>query len=60
LFVLVILHDFFYGALLRITSSFTLLLGPRFITVFVGQAGGVPALAAACRPCPASDPPLYS
>ncbi|HYN09777.1 MAG TPA: ferric reductase-like transmembrane domain-containing protein [Vicinamibacterales bacterium] len=41
LFALVILHAFFYGALLRVTSPFTLLLGFCVITVFVGQAMGV-------------------
>ena len=41
LFALVILHAFFYGALLRVTSPFTLLLGLGVIAVFVGQAMGV-------------------
>jgi sulfoxide reductase heme-binding subunit YedZ len=41
LFALVIAHAFFYGALLRITSPFTLLLGLSVIAVFVGQAVGV-------------------
>ncbi|MBI4539878.1 MAG: ferric reductase-like transmembrane domain-containing protein [Gemmatimonadetes bacterium] len=41
LFALVILHAFFYGALLRVTSPFTLLLGLSVIAVFVGQAVGV-------------------
>jgi len=41
LFALVILHAFFYGALLRVTSPFTLLLGLCVIAVFVGQAVGV-------------------
>jgi sulfoxide reductase heme-binding subunit YedZ len=41
LFALVILHAFFYGALLRVTSPFTLLLGLSIIAVFVGQAVGV-------------------
>lgn len=41
LFALVILHAFFYGALLRATSPFTLLLGLSVIVVFVGQAVGV-------------------
>jgi sulfoxide reductase heme-binding subunit YedZ len=40
LFVLVVLHTFFYGALLRITSPFTLLLLLSVITVSVGQATG--------------------
>src|SRR5581483_34597 len=38
LFALVILHAFFYGALLRVTSPFTLLLLFIVIAVFVGQA----------------------
>jgi sulfoxide reductase heme-binding subunit YedZ len=41
LFALVIAHAFFYGALLRMTSPFTLLLGLSVIAVFVGQAVGV-------------------
>jgi sulfoxide reductase heme-binding subunit YedZ len=41
LFALVILHAFFYGALLRMTSPFTVLLIPSVVTVFVGQAVGV-------------------
>jgi sulfoxide reductase heme-binding subunit YedZ len=41
LFALVVLHAFFYGALLRRTSPFTLLLGLSVIAVFVGQAVGV-------------------
>jgi sulfoxide reductase heme-binding subunit YedZ len=41
LFVLVIAHAFFYGALLRTTSPFTLLLGLSVLVVFVGQAVGV-------------------
>lgn len=41
LFALVILHAFFYGALLRMTSPFTLLLSVSVIAVFVGQAVGV-------------------
>jgi sulfoxide reductase heme-binding subunit YedZ len=40
LFALVIAHAFFYGALLRVTSPFTLLLGLSVIAVFVGQALG--------------------
>jgi sulfoxide reductase heme-binding subunit YedZ len=40
LFALVIAHAFFYGALLRVTSPFTLLLGLSVIAVFVGQAVG--------------------
>ncbi|MQA92465.1 MAG: hypothetical protein GEU90_19935 [Gemmatimonas sp.] len=40
-FALVVLHAFFYGALLRMTSPFTLLLGLSAIAVFVGQAMGV-------------------
>jgi DMSO/TMAO reductase YedYZ heme-binding membrane subunit len=41
LFALVILHAFFYGALLRTTSPFTFLLLISLIAVFVGQAVGV-------------------
>jgi sulfoxide reductase heme-binding subunit YedZ len=41
LFTLVIAHAFFYGALLRMTSPFTLLLLVISIAVLVGQAMGV-------------------
>lgn len=41
LFALVIVHAYFYGALLRVTSPFTLLLLLSVIAVFVGQAVGV-------------------
>jgi sulfoxide reductase heme-binding subunit YedZ len=41
LFALVMAHAFFYGALLRTTSPYTLLLLLSFIAVFVGQAVGV-------------------
>jgi sulfoxide reductase heme-binding subunit YedZ len=41
LFVLVVLHAFFYGALLRMTSLFTLVLIFTVIAVFVGQAVGI-------------------
>ncbi len=41
LFALVIAHAIFYGALLRITSISTLLLGLIVIAVFIGQAAGV-------------------
>ncbi len=41
LFALVIAHAFFYGALLRMTSPFTLLLLLSVIAVFVGQAAGI-------------------
>lgn len=41
LFVLVILHAFLYGALLRITSPFTLLLLLLLTTVLAGQAIGI-------------------
>jgi sulfoxide reductase heme-binding subunit YedZ len=41
LFALVVAHAFFYGALLRVTSPFTLLLGLSVLAVFVGQAVGV-------------------
>lgn len=41
LFALVVLHAFSYGALLRMTSPFTLLLSFIVIAVFVGQAVGI-------------------
>lgn len=41
LFALVIAHAIFYGALLRVTSISTLLLGLIVIAVFIGQAVGV-------------------
>jgi sulfoxide reductase heme-binding subunit YedZ len=41
LFVLVILHAFFYGALLRTTSPFTFLLALSVIVVFIGQVMGI-------------------
>jgi sulfoxide reductase heme-binding subunit YedZ len=41
LFALVVAHAFFYGALLRMTSPFTVLLFLSVITVFVGQVLGV-------------------
>lgn len=41
LFGLVVLHAFFYGALLRITSPFTLLLLVSVATVVVGQMVGM-------------------
>jgi sulfoxide reductase heme-binding subunit YedZ len=41
LFALVIAHAIFYGALSRVTSPFTLLLGLSIAMVFVGQAVGV-------------------
>jgi methionine sulfoxide reductase heme-binding subunit len=41
LFALVILHAIYYGALLRVTSPSTILLGLIVIAVFVGQAVGV-------------------
>ncbi|MBI2171537.1 MAG: ferric reductase-like transmembrane domain-containing protein [Chloroflexi bacterium] len=41
LFALVILHVFFYGALLRLTSPFTLLGVLTVIAVVVGQAVGI-------------------
>ncbi len=40
LFALVVAHAFFYGALLRLESPFTLLLGVSVIAVFLGQAVG--------------------
>jgi DMSO/TMAO reductase YedYZ heme-binding membrane subunit len=41
LFALVLAHAFFYGALLRVASPFTLLLGLSVAAVFVGQAMGI-------------------
>jgi sulfoxide reductase heme-binding subunit YedZ len=41
LFALVVLHAFFYGALLRMTSPFTLLLIFTVIVVLVGQGVGI-------------------
>ena len=41
LFALVFAHAFFYGALLRTTSPFTLLLAVSIATVFVAQGVGV-------------------
>jgi hypothetical protein len=41
LFVLVIAHAFFYGALLQLESPYTLLLLLSVVAVFVGQAVGV-------------------
>jgi sulfoxide reductase heme-binding subunit YedZ len=41
LFGLVILHAFFYGALLRVTSPFTLLLGLSVLAVILGQVVGI-------------------
>jgi len=41
LFLLVILHAFFYGAFLRLTSPFTLLLLLSAIAVFAGQSVGI-------------------
>lgn len=41
LFALVIAHALFYGALSRVTSPFTLVLGLSVAAVFVGQAIGV-------------------
>jgi methionine sulfoxide reductase heme-binding subunit len=41
LFVLAVLHAFFYGALLRMTSPFTLLLLVIVVAVFAGQAAGI-------------------
>ena len=40
-FALVVLHAFFYGALLRVTSPFTVLLLLSVIAVSVGQALGI-------------------
>jgi sulfoxide reductase heme-binding subunit YedZ len=41
LFALVVLHAIFYGALLRMTSPFTLLLIFTVIAVFIAQAAGI-------------------
>ena len=41
LFALVIVHAFFYGALLRKTSPYTILLGLIVIAVVAGQSLGV-------------------
>jgi methionine sulfoxide reductase heme-binding subunit len=41
LFVLVVVHAFFYGALLRTTSPFTALLLFTVIAVLVGQTAGI-------------------
>jgi sulfoxide reductase heme-binding subunit YedZ len=41
LFVLVIAHAVFYGALLRVTSITTILLGIIVSLVFIGQMGGI-------------------
>jgi sulfoxide reductase heme-binding subunit YedZ len=41
LFALVIVHAFFYGALLRETSPYTILLGLGVIAVVVGQGVGI-------------------
>lgn len=41
LFALVILHAFFYGTLLRVTSAFALVLIVTVVLVFAGQAIGI-------------------
>ena len=41
LFALVIAHAIFYGALLRVTSPSTVLLGLSVIAVFIGQTLGI-------------------
>ena len=41
LLALVVLHAFFYGALLRLASPFTLLLVLSVVSIFVGQAVGI-------------------
>ena len=41
LFALVLLHAFFYGALLRMTSAYSLLLGLSVVVVFGGQSVGI-------------------
>lgn len=41
LFALVIVHAFFYGALLRTESPYTLMLAASVVTVFIGQSAGI-------------------
>jgi methionine sulfoxide reductase heme-binding subunit len=41
LFGLVVLHAFFYGALLRMTSPFTIMLTGIVLTVLIGQVVGI-------------------
>jgi sulfoxide reductase heme-binding subunit YedZ len=41
LFVLVVLHAFFYGALLRLTSPFTIVLIVTVLAVLIGQTVGI-------------------
>jgi sulfoxide reductase heme-binding subunit YedZ len=41
LFALAVLHAFFYGALLRMTSPFTLVLIGTVVAIFVGQLAGI-------------------
>lgn len=41
LVALVLVHAFFYGALLRMTSPYTLMLGLSVIAILVGQAVGI-------------------
>jgi len=41
LFALVVAHAYFYGALVRLDSPFTLLLGLSVVAVFAGQAVGI-------------------
>ncbi|MBA3244031.1 MAG: ferric reductase-like transmembrane domain-containing protein [Actinobacteria bacterium] len=41
LFALVVVHAFFYGVLLRLTSPYTILLGIGVVAVVVGQGVGI-------------------
>ncbi|CAM3367857.1 hypothetical protein KIPE111705_05180 [Kibdelosporangium persicum] len=41
LFALVVVHEYFYGALLRMTSPFSLVLILAVIAVLIGQARGI-------------------
>lgn len=55
LFALVVLHAFFYGALLRMTSPFTLVLLFTVVAVLGGQAAGIRAWRRRARPPDGSD-----
>ena len=52
-FALVVLHAFFYGALLRVTSPFTVLLLLSVVAVSAGQALGIWLWRRRHRPAPA-------
>lgn len=60
LFAMVVLHAFFYGALLRTTSAYTLALIVTVVVVFAGQAVGIALYrrrhAAIRQPSPVSRP----